>query len=68
MENEISKFHETGGFEERYRWLEGKLDYMENQSRRNKVVIYGALEEERVTLEGTEERVIHIVLQIGIQF
>ena len=67
VEKEISKFHETYGSEERCRWLEQKLDYLENQSRRNNVVIYGASEEERETWEDTEERVIHIVSQTGIK-
>ena len=32
--------------EDLVRWLEEKVDYLENQSRRNNIVLYGVGEEE----------------------
>ncbi|KAJ4440226.1 hypothetical protein ANN_08365 [Periplaneta americana] len=46
--------------------LERKVDYLENQNRRNNIVIYGVHEENRERWEETEDLVRRVVAQIGI--
>ncbi|PSN46474.1 hypothetical protein C0J52_06876, partial [Blattella germanica] len=46
--------------------LTNTVDYLENQSRRNNIVIYGVPEEGRETWEESEEIVRRVVYQIGV--
>ncbi|KAJ4425621.1 hypothetical protein ANN_27817 [Periplaneta americana] len=46
--------------------LERKVDYLENQSRRNNIVIYGVHEENGKRWEETENLVRRVVAKIGI--
>ena len=52
--------------EDRVRWLEEKVDYLENQSRRNNIVIYGVGEEEDENWEMTSIIVRHVIKQTGV--
>ena len=47
--------------------LEDRVDYLENQSRRNNIVIYGVPEEGRESWEDSEDIVRRVVYQIGIE-
>ncbi|KAJ4437819.1 hypothetical protein ANN_13757 [Periplaneta americana] len=51
----------------RVEMLEGKLDYLENQPRRNNIVIHGLPDEERETWEQSEDMVRRVVAQLGIE-
>ena len=47
--------------------MEGKIDYLENQSRRNNIVLHGLEEADKETWEVTEHIVRSAVAQIGIE-
>ena len=47
--------------------MEGKIDYLENQSRRNNIVLHGLNEAGRETWQETEHTVRSAVAQIGIE-
>ena len=53
--------------ERRLGTLEDRVDYLENQSRRNNIVIYGVPEEGRESWEDSEDIVRRVVYQIGIE-
>lgn len=55
-----------GTMEDRVRWLEEKVDYLENQSRRNNIVLYGVGEEEDESWDMTSEIVRHVIRQTGV--
>ena len=52
--------------EDRVRWLEEKVNYLENQSRCNNIVLYGVGEEEDENWETTSMIVRHVIKQMGV--
>ena len=52
---------------EKIQRMEGKIDYLENQSRRNNIVLHGLEETDRETWEETEHIVRSAVAQIDIE-
>lgn len=76
MKQGFEKFSATGKIQDletsmhhvvnRLECLERKVDYLENQIRRNNIVIYGVHEENRERWEETEDLVRRVVAQIGI--